>query len=192
VVEQASDHFLILMDRQMICLRVAMRLTFFLKNFLFEGSIFLINVFLYFECGVYCPQPEDNTLTGCSTRYAKKQRLDNCNDDQSKITYIDGGTNIEYGSHDAMMTSPSFDGGWDNNMSSNGTMEALLAPEDASTSPSHDPHGQSTTNDIIQPSSDNECQLGATFLMPVGECIAHMAPNTATEDALLELCMTLS
>jgi hypothetical protein len=23
--------------------------------------------------------------------------------------------------------------------------------------------------------------------MPVGECIAHMAPNTATEDALLEL-----
>jgi hypothetical protein len=45
-----------------------------------------------------------------------------------------------------MMTSPSFDGGWDNNMSSKGTMEALLAPEDALTSPSHDPCGQSTTN----------------------------------------------
>jgi hypothetical protein len=28
--------------------------------------------------------------------------------------------------------------------------------------------------------------------MPVDECIAHMAPNTATEDALLELYMTLS
>jgi hypothetical protein len=28
--------------------------------------------------------------------------------------------------------------------------------------------------------------------MPVGECVAHMAPNTATEDALLELYMTLS
>ena len=28
--------------------------------------------------------------------------------------------------------------------------------------------------------------------MPVSECIAHMAPNTATEDALLELYMTLS
>jgi hypothetical protein len=28
--------------------------------------------------------------------------------------------------------------------------------------------------------------------MPIGECIAHMAPNTATEDALLELYMTLS
>ena len=85
-----------------------------------------------------------------------------------------------------MMTSPSFDGGWDNNMSSKGTMEALLAPEDAFTSPSHDPCGQSTTNHTIQPSSDKECQLGVTFLMPVGECIAHMALNTAPEDALLE------
>jgi hypothetical protein len=28
--------------------------------------------------------------------------------------------------------------------------------------------------------------------MPISECIAHMAPNTATEDALLELYMTLS
>jgi hypothetical protein len=46
-------------------------------------------------------------------------------DDQSKITYIDGGTSIEYGSN----------GGWDNDMSSKGTMEAVLAPEDASTSP---------------------------------------------------------
>jgi hypothetical protein len=92
-----------------------------------------------------------------------------------------------------MMTSPSFNGGWDNDKSSKGTMEAVLVPEDASTSPSHDPHGQSTTNHtVIQPSSDKECQLGATFLMPVGECIAHMAPNTATEDALLELYMTLS
>jgi hypothetical protein len=68
-------------------------------------------------------------------------------------------------------------------MSSNRTMEAVLAPEDASTSPLHDPRGQSTTNHTIQPSSDKECQLGATFLMPVSECIAHMAPNTATEDA---------
>jgi hypothetical protein len=92
-----------------------------------------------------------------------------------------------------MTTSPSFNGGWDNDMSSKGTMEAVLAPEDTSTSPSHDPHGQSTTNHTIHPSSDKECQLGATFLMPIGECIAHMAPNTATEDALLELLyMTLS
>jgi hypothetical protein len=30
-----------------------------------------------------------------------------------------------------MMTSPSFDGGWDNDMSSKGTMEAVLAPENA-------------------------------------------------------------
>jgi hypothetical protein len=52
-------------------------------------------------------------------------------------------------------------------MSSKGTMEAVLAPENASISPSHNPHGQSTTNDTIQPSSDKECQLGATFLMPV-------------------------
>ena len=133
------------------------------------------------------PQPEDNTSTGRSTRHAKKQWLADRNDDQSKITYINGGTNVEYGSHDAMMTSPSFDGGWDNDMSSKGTMEAVLAPEDASTSPSHNPHGQSTTNHTVQPSSDEECQLGATFLMPVSECIAHMAPNTATEDALLEL-----
>jgi hypothetical protein len=66
-----------------------------------------------------------------------------------------------------MTTSPSFDGGWDNDMSSKGKMEAVLAPEDASTSPSHDPHGQSNTNDTIQPASDEECQLGATFLMPV-------------------------
>jgi hypothetical protein len=28
--------------------------------------------------------------------------------------------------------------------------------------------------------------------MLVSECISHMAPNTATEDALLELYMTLS
>ena len=28
--------------------------------------------------------------------------------------------------------------------------------------------------------------------MPVGECISHMAPNTATEDALLELYTILS
>jgi hypothetical protein len=41
------------MDRQTICLRVAMRLIFFLKNFLFEGSTFLIDVFLNYECGVY-------------------------------------------------------------------------------------------------------------------------------------------
>jgi hypothetical protein len=31
-------------------------------------------------------------------------------------------------------------------------MEAVLAPEDASTHPSHDPHGQSTTNHTVQPS----------------------------------------
>jgi hypothetical protein len=91
-----------------------------------------------------------------------------------------------------MMTSPGFDGGWDNNVSSKGTMEAVLALEDASTSPSHDPRGQSTTNHTIQLSCDEECQLGATFLMPVSECIAHMAPNTATEDALLDLYTTLS
>jgi hypothetical protein len=28
--------------------------------------------------------------------------------------------------------------------------------------------------------------------MPISDCIAHMAPNTATEDALLELYTTLS
>jgi hypothetical protein len=54
-----------------------------------------------------------------------------------------------------MTTSPGFDGGWDNDMSLKGTMEAILALEDASTSPSHDPHGQSTTR-TIQPSSDEE------------------------------------
>jgi hypothetical protein len=91
-----------------------------------------------------------------------------------------------------MMMSPGFDGGWDNDMSSKGTMEAVLSPEDASTHPSHDPHGQSTSNHTIQPSPDDECPLGVTFLMPVGECISHMAPNTATEDALLELYTTLS
>jgi hypothetical protein len=91
-----------------------------------------------------------------------------------------------------MMTSPGFDGGWDNDMSSKGTMEAVLALEDASSSPSHDPHGQSTTNHTIQPSSDEECQLGATFLMPTSEGIANMAPITATEDALLELYTALS
>jgi hypothetical protein len=77
-------------------------------------------------------------------------------------------------------------------MSSKGTMDAVLTPEDASTSPSHNPCCQSTTNHTVQPSSDKECLLGATFLMPVSDCIAHMAPNTATEDALLELYMTLS
>jgi hypothetical protein len=70
------------------------------------------------EVATYCQQPEDNTSTGCFTRHAKKQRLANRDDDQSKITYINGGTNVEYGSHNAMMTSPSFDGGWDNDMSS--------------------------------------------------------------------------
>jgi hypothetical protein len=44
------------MDRQMICLLVAMRLIFFLKNFLFEGSTFSIDVFLNYECGVYDPR----------------------------------------------------------------------------------------------------------------------------------------
>jgi hypothetical protein len=44
-----------------------------------------------------------------------------------------------------------------NDMSSKGTMQAVLAPEDASTSPSHDPHCQSTTNHTVQPSSDEEC-----------------------------------
>jgi hypothetical protein len=131
-------------------------------------------------------------MTGCSTRHAKKQRLANRDDDQSKITYIDGGTNIVDGSHGTMMISPGFDGGCDNNMSSKGTMEAVLAPEDASTSPSHDPPGQSTTNITVRPSSDKECQLGASFLMLVSECIAHMVLNTTTEDALLELYMTLS
>jgi hypothetical protein len=62
-----------------------------------------------------------------------------------------------------MMTSPSFDGGWDNDMSSKGTMEAVLAPENASTSPLHNPHGQSTTNHTVLPSSDEECQPGASF-----------------------------
>jgi hypothetical protein len=38
-----------------------------------------------------------------------------------------------------MMTSPSFNGGRDNALSSKGTMEAVLAPEDAATSPSHNP-----------------------------------------------------
>jgi hypothetical protein len=63
------------------------------------------------------PQPEDNMLTACSMRHAKKQRLADCDADQSEITYIDGGANVEYGS----------DGGWDNDMSSKGTMEAVLA-----------------------------------------------------------------
>jgi hypothetical protein len=40
------------------------------------------------------PQPEDNTVTAHSTRHTKKQRLADHNDDQSEITYIDGGTNI--------------------------------------------------------------------------------------------------
>jgi hypothetical protein len=91
-----------------------------------------------------------------------------------------------------MTTLPGFNGGWGNDMSSKGTMEAVLALEDASTHSSHNPHGQSTTNHTFQPSSDEECALGATFLMPVSECITHMALNTATEDALLELYMTLS
>jgi hypothetical protein len=56
-----------------------------------------------------------------------------------------------------------------------------LALEDASTHLSHNSHGQSTSNHTILPSSDEECALGgATFLMPVGECISHMALNTAT------------
>jgi hypothetical protein len=138
------------------------------------------------------PQPEDNTSTAHSTRHAKKQRLADRDDDQSKITYINGGINVEYGSHHAMTTSPGFDGGWDNDMSSKGTMEAVLALEDDSTFPSHNPHCQSTPNHTIQPSSYEEFQLGATFLMPIIQCITHMAPNTATEDALLELYMTLS
>jgi hypothetical protein len=53
------------------------------------------------------------------------------------------------------MTSPGFNGGWE--MSSKGTMEAVLALEDASTSPSHNPCCHSTTNHTIQPSSDEEC-----------------------------------
>jgi hypothetical protein len=88
--------------------------------------------------------------------------------------------------------SPVLNGGFDDDISSKGTMEAVLAPEDASTHPSHNPHGQSTSNHTILPSSDEECALGATFLMPVGECISHMAPNTATEDAQLELYTILS
>jgi hypothetical protein len=55
------------------------------------------------------------------------------------------------------MTSPGFNGGWDSDMSSKGTMESILAPEDASTSPSHDPCCYSTTNHTIQPLSDEEC-----------------------------------
>jgi hypothetical protein len=66
-------------------------------------------------------QPEDNMSTAFSMRHAKKQRLADCDDDQSEITYIHGGANDEYGS----------DGGWDNDISSKRTMEAVLAPEDA-------------------------------------------------------------
>jgi hypothetical protein len=58
-------------------------------------------------------------------------------------------------------------------MSSKRTMEAVLAPEDASTSPSHNPPCQSTTNQTVQPSSDKECLLEATFLMPISDCIAN-------------------
>jgi hypothetical protein len=88
--------------------------------------------------------------------------------------------------------SPVLDGGFNDDISSKGTMEAILAPEDSSMHLSHNPHGQSTSNHTILPSSDEECALGATFLMPVGECVSHMAPNTATEDALLELYTILS
>jgi hypothetical protein len=116
-------------------------------------------------------------------RHAKKQHLADDDDVQSEITYIDGGTNVTYGSHH---------GGFNDDISSKGTMEAVLAPEDSSMHLSHNPHGQSTSNHTIPPSSDEECALGATFLMPIGECISHMAPNTAMEDALLELYTILS
>jgi hypothetical protein len=38
------------------------------------------------EGAAYCPQPEDNTSTGCSTRHAKRQQLADHDDDQSEIT----------------------------------------------------------------------------------------------------------
>jgi hypothetical protein len=109
------------------------------------------------EVAVCHPQPKDHTSTACSMRHAKKQCLADHDDDQSKITYINGGTNVRYGSHHTMTTSPGVDIGLDNDMSSKGTMAAVLAMEDASTHPSHDSHGQSTTNHIIWPSSDEEC-----------------------------------
>jgi hypothetical protein len=84
------------------------------------------------EVAAFHAQLEDDMWTACSTRHAKKQHLADHDDDQSEITYINVGTNIRYGSH-AMMMSPGFDSGWDNDMSSKGTMEAELSPEDAST-----------------------------------------------------------
>jgi hypothetical protein len=50
------------------------------------------------EVAVYPPQLQDDILMACSMRHAKKQRLADDNDVQSKITYIDIGTNIMYGS----------------------------------------------------------------------------------------------
>jgi hypothetical protein len=144
------------------------------------------------EVALCPPQLQDDIMTARSTRHAKKQCLADDDDVQSEITYIDVGTNVTYGSHHTMTMSSGLDGGLDNDISSKGTMEAVLAPEDASTHLSHNPHGQSTSNHTILPSSDKECALGATFLMPVGECISHMALNIATEDALLELYTILS
>jgi hypothetical protein len=144
------------------------------------------------EVAVCPPQLQEDILTAHYMRHAKKQHLADDDDVQSEITYIDVGTNVTYGSHHAMTMSPGLNSGLNDDISSKGTMEAVLAQEDASTHLSHNPHGQSTSNHTIPPSSDEECALGATFLMPIGECISHMAPNTATEDALLELYTILS
>ena len=108
------------------------------------------------EVAVCPPQLQDNILTARSMRHAKKQRVADDDDVQSEITYIDGGTNVTYGSHHAMTMSPVLDGGFNDDISSKGTMEAVLAQEDASTHLSHNPHGQSTSNHTILPSSDEE------------------------------------
>jgi hypothetical protein len=118
---------------------------------------------LSFEVAVCHPQLQDNILTARSMRHAKKQHLADDDDVQSKITYINGGTNVMYGSHHAMTIFPVLDGGFNDDISSKGTMEAVLALEDSSTHLSHNPHGQSTSNHTIPPSSDEECALGATF-----------------------------
>jgi hypothetical protein len=48
------------------------------------------------EVVVCPPQLQDDILTTCSMRHAKKQHLADDDDVQSEITYIDGGTNITY------------------------------------------------------------------------------------------------
>jgi hypothetical protein len=73
------------------------------------------------EVAVCPPQLQDDILTAHSKRHAKKQCLVGEDDVQSKITYINVGTNVTYGSRHAMTMSPGLDGGFDDDISSKGT-----------------------------------------------------------------------